>query len=264
MTTLSVFPRLFIICVAFLFVGSSFSLSASKSRASGPEPGNWMNWRGPLHNGSSSGKQRLPVKFDGKKGFKWKASLPGASAATPIIYNDYVFVSSIEDAKDSDKKGAGNLLALCFDREKGTLLWKRNAGSGYRPGAGDGSATQLHSRSNYASPSAVTDGKRVIFFSAMGTWCLLALVERKNGEGTRRKTMATFVSSGLFPHPQPCTTEGCTYPYCSETSRCMDAANPIPLLPSLHGSIYRETIWQHVCPSKANKESLESFATIIL
>ncbi|HAW97068.1 MAG TPA: hypothetical protein DCX67_00890 [Opitutae bacterium] len=264
MTTLSVFPHLFILSVAFLFAGSSFSLSASKSRASGPEPGNWMNWRGPLHNGSSSGKQRLPVKFDGKKRFKWKASLPGASAATPIIYNDCVFVSSIEDAKDSEKKGAGNLLALCFDREKGTLLWKRNAGSGYRPGAGDGSATQLHSRSNYASPSAVTDGKRVIFFFGNGDLVSFSLSGKEEWRRNLQKDYGDFCFQWTFS-ASPTLHDGRLYlPILQRDESVHGRGKPnSPSYLLCMDPSTGKTIWQHVRPSKANKESLESFATII-
>jgi hypothetical protein len=63
---------------------------------------------------------------------------------------------------------AGELLAMCYDRQTGDLNWKRKAGSGYRPGNQDGFDYQLDSRSNYASPSPVTDGKRVVFFYGNG------------------------------------------------------------------------------------------------
>ena len=49
---------------------------------------------------------------------------------------------------------------FCFNRESGKLMWRNNAGSGYRPGEGDGFDYQLDSRSNYASPSPVTDGEQ--------------------------------------------------------------------------------------------------------
>ena len=38
------------------------------------------------------------------------------------------------------------------------------AGSGYQPGDGAGEATGLHRRSNYASPSAATDGERDMLY----------------------------------------------------------------------------------------------------
>ena len=126
----------------------------------------WPNWRGPNYNGSSDSTGGLPVHFDAEKNVKWKFDLPGPSAATPIIYGNNVFISSIQITDKSS--GKGKLLALCFNRQTGKLLWSKDAGSGYRPGNRDGFDFQLDSRSNYASPSPVTDGKRVIFFYEMG------------------------------------------------------------------------------------------------
>ena len=108
----------------------------------------------------------MPVNFSSEKSVKWKKELPGASAGTPIIYGEYVFISSVEIEDESN--GKGKLLALCFNKKTGSLLWSKNAGSGYRPGDGDGFDYQLDSRSNYASPSPVTDGQRAIFFFGNG------------------------------------------------------------------------------------------------
>ena len=165
----SLFQPSFSHSLVFLFV--DFRYAHGQSKSDDTHVGNWMNWRGPLYNGSSpdgSSERNLPVKFDEDKGCKWKASLPGSSAATPIIFNNYVFVSSILEIKETKNKGRGSLLAMCFDRTTGDLLWKREAGSGYRPGGGDGTDYLLDSKSNYASPSAVTDGERVVFFFGNG------------------------------------------------------------------------------------------------
>jgi len=72
---------------------------------------NWPNWRGPAYNGSSP-VTGLPVAFSPQQGVRWVADLPGPSAATPVIWGDYVFVSS------TDPK-AQQLVALCLDRRIG-------------------------------------------------------------------------------------------------------------------------------------------------
>ncbi|NDA69111.1 MAG: serine/threonine protein kinase, partial [Verrucomicrobia bacterium] len=77
---------------------------------------NWANWRGPLYNGASPEKG-LPAKFSKTENVKWVASLPGFSAATPVIYEDKVFVSS---GDNQTKKQ----LALCLDRKTGKELWR--------------------------------------------------------------------------------------------------------------------------------------------
>lgn len=123
-------------------------------------PRDWANWRGPEFNGSSA-EVGLPVKFSPTEGVKWAVDLPGPSAATPAIWGDSVFVSSTEPAKQL-------LLALCLDRKTGKIRWQKVAGSGYQPGGGQGNPLQIDGRSNYASPSPVTDGKRVVFFYGNG------------------------------------------------------------------------------------------------
>ena len=67
----------------------------------------WDNWRGPNYNGSNESGAALPVDFDKSKGVKWKTKLPGASAATPIVFNSRVFVPSISVSCNNGKKGQG-------------------------------------------------------------------------------------------------------------------------------------------------------------
>ena len=257
-------PGVLVLSLFCLLVNLAFSKPSS--RVGGAETQNWTNWRGPFYNGSSSDEakgSKLPVKFSGEKGFKWKASLPGPSAATPIIYNNYVFISSVQSLKNSSDKGQGNLLALCYDREKGDLLWTRNAGSGYRPG-GDGTDFQLDSKSNYASPSAVTDGQRVIFFFGNGDLVSYTLEGKEQWRRNIQKDYGDFCFQWTFSS-SPTLHDGRLYlpvlqrnemvhgrgkPNSPSYLLCMDPATG-------------KTIWQHTRPSEANKESLESFGTII-
>jgi len=110
----------------------------------------WPQWRGPNFNGSTDEKN-LPVKWSRTENVAWSAELPGPSAATPIISGDRVFISSVDSAADS-------LVAMCFDRTSGRLLWSHEVAKG----------TRRDRRSNYSAPSPVTDGKIVIFFYSTG------------------------------------------------------------------------------------------------
>ena len=86
---------------------------------------NWDNWRGPLYNGSTDSNQALPTSFDKSKGVKWVVELPGSSAATPIVTDDRIFITSISLPKNGSRKGEGELLALCYSSTSGELLWSR-------------------------------------------------------------------------------------------------------------------------------------------
>lgn len=111
---------------------------------------NWNHWRGPEYNGSSPEKD-LPTDFSKTENVKWSVSLPGVSAATPIIYGDKVFISSGDDKSRS-------MRALCFERATGKELWNEEVGAGYN----------FDDKSNFASPSPVTDGQVVVYLYGNG------------------------------------------------------------------------------------------------
>lgn len=130
-----------------LFVLLSSTLSALASAQ------DWPHWRGPAFNGSSTATG-LPATFSPTENVKWSVELPGPSASTPIIWKDLVFVSSLDLEKE-------DFAAICLDRRTGAVRWKHHVHSGYTPSG----ARRLFkdNRSNFASPSPVTDGKVVVF-----------------------------------------------------------------------------------------------------
>src|SRR5262245_52502934 len=75
---------------------------------------NWPQWRGPAFNGSTTEK-KSPTKWTRTEGVAWTAPMPGPSGATPAIWNDYVFVSSTDDASKT-------CIAMAFDRKSGKEL----------------------------------------------------------------------------------------------------------------------------------------------
>ncbi len=114
---------------------------------------NWTQWRGPALNGSSP-ETGIPATWSKTENIAWVTPLPGLSGATPIIWNDRIFISSA-DAKTQD------LLALCIDRKDGKILWQKVVApsADRRPQRG---------RNNMASPSPITDGSTVWFFYGTG------------------------------------------------------------------------------------------------
>ena len=107
---------------------------------------NWPQFRGPYFNGSTT-ESNLPAKWSTTENVVWTADLPGPSAASPIVWNDKVFVSSTDPDHD-------DLVALCFDRESGKQLWAQKVADGNR----------RDSRSNFAAPTPATNGEVVVFF----------------------------------------------------------------------------------------------------
>jgi outer membrane protein assembly factor BamB len=110
---------------------------------------NWPAWRGPRADGTSVEKQ-IPLKWSKTENILWKVPLPGPAAATPIVWQDRIFVPSTE--KD-------NLVLLCINTD-GKILWKKIVATGNSNAHGD--------EGNFAAPSPSTDGKHVWVFFGSG------------------------------------------------------------------------------------------------
>jgi hypothetical protein len=53
---------------------------------------NWPAWRGPQANGVS-GEKQLPTKWSMHENIAWKLPVPSRSGATPIIWDDHIFLN---------------------------------------------------------------------------------------------------------------------------------------------------------------------------
>jgi outer membrane protein assembly factor BamB len=110
---------------------------------------NWPQWRGPRHD-SVSRETNVPVQWSKTDGVLWRTPLPGPGGATPVIWNDRIFVTSAQKE---------NLLLLCLDTA-GKVLWQKTMATGNKNVRGD--------EGNSASPSPSTDGKHVWAMMATG------------------------------------------------------------------------------------------------
>ena len=110
---------------------------------------NWPQWRGPDSDGISHAKG-IPTTWSKTKNVAWRLPLPGPAGATPVVWDDRIFISSIE----------GDDLVLLAASTDGKELWKRKVGSGNRDARGG--------EGNSASPSPCTDGKHVWIFYGTG------------------------------------------------------------------------------------------------
>ncbi len=126
----------------FLLIG----LVAAASSAISAE--NWPQWRGPRMNGVS-GETNLPASWDQTTNITWKLALPSWSGATPIIWDNHIFLNVAN---------GDSLLLWAVDRAKGTKIWERPLGGG----------NHKERKQNMSSPSPVTDGKRVWVMTGTG------------------------------------------------------------------------------------------------
>ncbi|MDG1138767.1 MAG: PQQ-binding-like beta-propeller repeat protein [Opitutales bacterium] len=223
----------------------------------------WPNWRGPAYNGSMITSHYLPHDFSKSKGVKWKAQLPGPSAATPIVVGENVFVSSIAIDSSGSSPAIGELMALCYNRNDGGLAWSHNAGSGYRP-SGDGFDYKLDSKSNYASPSPVSNGKFVVFFYGNGDLACFKMDGTRVWSRNIQKDYGNFCFQWTFS-ASPTFYQDRLYLAVLQRDepvhgRGIKGADSYILCINPENG---KTIWKVIRPSSAKKESLEAFGTII-
>jgi outer membrane protein assembly factor BamB len=207
---------------------------------------NWPQWRGPAFNGSSP-ETGLPSDFSKTKNVNWTAPMPGPSAATPVIWDNLVFVPSTD-------KNARALLAMCLDRESGKVRWQQQVNDGYA----------RDERSTYASPSAVTDGKLAVFFYGNGDLAAFDVAGKKLWARNIQKDYGDFAFQWTFS-ASPTLYNGRLY------LQVLQRNEPVHGKGKVGGESFLlaldpatgATLWRHVRPSDAVAESLEAFTTPI-
>ena len=159
-----------------LLVALSFAVTAAVTTLSAD---NWPQWRGPLATGASNEKG-LPEKWSTANGenIAWKVPMPSRSGATPIIWNDTVFLN-VATLPDS-----GDIELWSVNRRTGQVAWKKPiAGGNYKI-----------NKQNMSSPSPVTDGRTVWVLTGVG---ILKAFDFKGAELWSRDIQKDYGAFGL-------------------------------------------------------------------
>jgi hypothetical protein len=139
---------------------------------------NWPQWRGP---GSSaiSAETNLPVRWSTDDNIAWQVELAGYGVSSPVVWGDYVFVTSQVGStpqrggsfpqlaradpnlarrenpiRGDDRGGQVFFVVEAFRQSDGQRAWefRARAAGRYPP---------LHEKHNLATPTPVVDGERV-------------------------------------------------------------------------------------------------------
>lgn len=110
----------------------------------------WPQWRGPFFNGSTD-EDGFPERWGPGENIVWTTDMPGPAESTPAVAGGRVFLTSLDTASNE-------LLGLCYGAADGKLEWRQSFGTNIPVKGG----------ASMASPSPVTDGKKVYFLFANG------------------------------------------------------------------------------------------------
>lgn len=224
-------------------IGLSIGFSALSAHAD-----NWPNWRGPYFNGSS-GEKGYPAVFSKDDGVAWQTQLPGEGASTPVVWDDAVFLTSIDEEKDG-------IVGIRVSASTGEIVWSEKFGEG----------TRHDERSTFSGSSPVTDGKTVWFFSGAGDLAAYDFEGKQLWHRNIEKDYGAFAFQWTFSS-SPLLHDGTLYLQVLQRDVPVNGRGrtdgPIESFLLAMDPATGETKWKHVRPAKAVQESLEAFSTPI-
>jgi outer membrane protein assembly factor BamB len=199
---------------------------------------NWPQWRGPELNGVSR-ERGLTTTWTQTENVAWKLEMPSRSGATPIVWNDTIFLNVALHPSQ------GELELWSVDRNSGAVAWKRPVGGG----------NNIQRKQNMSSPSPVTDGAAVWVMTGTG---ILKAFDFKGTELWMRDIQKDYGRFGL------------NYGYASSPLLYDDAL----YVQVLHGMRTDDpsyllridkktgrTVWRVERPTDARQESPDSYTT---
>ncbi|MBI4663675.1 MAG: PQQ-like beta-propeller repeat protein [Verrucomicrobia bacterium] len=154
-------PRISLIAFGLILCVLSNSIPASAAH-SDQYNRNWPQWRGPAGNGLVLHGDP-PLRWSEENHVKWKAQVAGKGHATPIVWENNVFLLTAVPSGSGGKQLS--FTVLCLDKQTGKTLWKKVARE-HTP------HQEIQPTNSHSSGSPVTDGEHlVVSFGSFGLYC---------------------------------------------------------------------------------------------
>jgi len=177
---------------------------SKKKMANGIVTKHWPSFRG-LNASGVAQSFNAPLHWNAEKSenIKWKTAVPGLSHASPIVWEDRVFITTAIGSDTSSKLRVGlygdvapdndvskhTWEISCLDKKSGKILWERVAYEG-------APKVKRHTKATQANSTPATDGKYVVaLFGAEGMYCY-----DMNGKLVWKKDLGNL-DSGWFYDP---------------------------------------------------------------
>lgn len=141
---------------------------------------NWASFRGNQASGVATGYS-TPQTWDVEKNqnIRWKTFIPGLGHSSPIVWGDFIFVTSAITGKEKAELKVGlygdiapviddtvhKFEVFCVNKKSGKIVWSKTAFEG-KP------KVKRHTKGTHANSTMATNGKQVVAcFGSEGLYC---------------------------------------------------------------------------------------------
>lgn len=166
--------------ISINFVLLFLSLFFMKGYSQIPYNQQWPSFRGPYGLGYIE-KSKPPTTWNAETGehIKWKTEIPGLGHSCPVIWDNFLFVTTAVNTTKSESLKVGlygdideandsavhEFKVYCLDKNSGNILWERLAHKGIPK-------SKRHTKASQANCTPATDGKYlVVHFGSEGLYC---------------------------------------------------------------------------------------------
>ena len=206
------------ICMAVLLGIITLTTNADHHGAEATDDVNvkqyWPQWRGPFATGVAN-DANPPTTWSETENIKWKVPIPGMGHATPIVWEDRIFIQTAikgempetpqqengevdnppEESRRGRRRGRRRSTPqpnykfdlIAYNRSNGDVIWQKTLRE-IAPHEG------IHNTASFASNSPITDGEHIYaYFGSRGLYCL-----DMDGNLIWEKDIGLMMKSGTF------------------------------------------------------------------
>jgi outer membrane protein assembly factor BamB len=169
--------RLFFLFICLIILSG---FSPVKLYAQIPYDQQWPGFRGPWGRGFvENAKTATSWSSETGEHIKWKTAIPGLGHSCPVIWDNYLFVTTAVNTTSSESLKVGlygdideandsvihEFKVYCLDKTSGKIIWERVAQRGIPK-------SKRHIKASQANCTPATDGKYlVVHFGSEGLYC---------------------------------------------------------------------------------------------
>ncbi|MDD2304126.1 MAG: PQQ-binding-like beta-propeller repeat protein [Prolixibacteraceae bacterium] len=164
----------------FYYISILFLISFLKTQAQTEYNQQWPQFRGPWGRGFvENAKTATTWNVETGEHIKWKTEIPGLGHSCPVIWGNYLFVTTAVNTTNSESLKVGlygdideandsvvhEFKVYCLDKASGKIIWERVAHKGIPK-------SKRHTKASQANCTPSTDGKHlIVHFGSEGLYC---------------------------------------------------------------------------------------------